>query len=114
MKSGRDKLIEQSRKIINLRPRMDIQRREIAEIVGVTPALINYYFPDKWTLLEAAAYPFVTELVTNITSTLNSPINRYNKNFKKLFQFISPFMRKAGLRCIIISSPPKDSEKRRI
>jgi AcrR family transcriptional regulator len=102
---GRDKLIEQSRKIMNLRPRMDIQRREIAEIVGVTPALINYYFPDKWTLLEAAAYPFVTELVTNITSTLNSQSTDTIK-FQEIVSIYLAFHEKSGfaLYYYIISS----------
>lgn len=85
---GRDKLIEQSRKVMKLRPKMDIQRREIADIVGVTPALINYYFPDKWTLLEAAAYPYIRDLVTAVEQVLDAP----STNAQKLEGLISTYL----------------------
>ncbi|MCJ2082829.1 TetR/AcrR family transcriptional regulator [Methylobacterium sp. J-090] len=71
---GRRKLIELARKIMSLRPRTDIQRREIANVVGVTPALINYYFPDKWSLLEAAAYPIVVDLIDAVEYLLDSSV----------------------------------------
>lgn len=76
---GRDKLIKQSRKVMMRRPTMDIQRREIADVVGVTPALINYYFPDKWTLLEAASYPLISDLLTTVEELLDSPLSSMQK-----------------------------------
>ncbi|WP_187273106.1 TetR/AcrR family transcriptional regulator [Methylobacterium sp. WL69] len=76
---GRKKLVEMARKIMSLRPRTDIQRREIADVVGVTPALINYYFPDKWSLLEAAAYPIVADLVAAIEQLLASTVSPVQK-----------------------------------
>jgi AcrR family transcriptional regulator len=92
---GRDKLIEQSRKVMNLRPRMDIQRREIAEIVGVTPALINYYFPNKWTLLEEASYPFIKDLIVSVDNLLDSPSGN-RKKFEALVEIYLKFHGKSG------------------
>lgn len=69
---GRDKLLERARVAMITRPQIDIQRREIAEVVGVTPALISYYFPDKWRLLEAAAHPIVVQHIGAIDKLLES------------------------------------------
>ena len=69
---GRDVLLERARAAMNVRPRTDILRREIAEMAGVTPALINYYFADKWQLLEAAAQPIVEAHVVRIHELLSA------------------------------------------
>jgi len=57
--AGRDWLIQKTRIAMKFKPRIDMQRREIAEFAGVTPALVSYYFPDKGGLFEAAAKPFL-------------------------------------------------------
>lgn len=102
---GRDKLIEQSRKVMQRRPTMDIQRREIADVVGVTPALINYYFPDKWTLLEAASYPVINDLVTTVEELLDSPQPSTQK-IEDLIEIYLTFHSKSGyaMSYYIISS----------
>lgn len=92
---GRDRLIERTRAAMNLRPRTDIQRREIADVIGVTPALITYYFPDKWSLLEAAAHPVITEHVAAIDHMLASQGSHMNK-LKVLIRIYLMFNRDYG------------------
>ena len=69
---GRDRLLERVRAAMRLPPRVDIQRREIADVAGVTPALVSYYFPDKWTLRDAAARPVVEAHIEQIRALLQS------------------------------------------
>ena len=38
---------------------------------GITPALVSYYFPDKWSLLEAAAKPIIDAYIDKIRSALS-------------------------------------------
>lgn len=87
---GREKLIEDARKVISIRPRTDIQRREIADVVGVTPALINYYFSNKWDLLEAASYPSINGLFIAIDSVISSH-NSMELKFDKLIDVYLSF-----------------------
>ena len=92
---GREKLIERARAAMNLRPRTDIQRREIADAVGVTPALITYYFPDKWSLLEEAACPIIADHVATIEAILNAPTSMIEK-FRRLVDTYITFNREHG------------------
>ena len=69
---GRDHLIESTRGAMRARPKVDIQRREIAEHAGVTPALVSYYFPDKTTLLEVAAKPVIEAYAADVRLILRA------------------------------------------
>ncbi len=53
--NGREQLLERTREALRAKPKADLQRQQIAEIAGVTPALVSYYFPDKWDLIEESA-----------------------------------------------------------
>ncbi len=70
--TGRDHLIESTRGAMRARPKLDIQRREIAEYAGVTPALVSYYFPDKAVLFEAAARPVIEGYAADVRLILGS------------------------------------------
>ena len=59
-------MIEKMREIMKSKPKIDIQRREIAEFIGVTPALVGYYFPDKRSLIEEAASPLIDEYIAEV------------------------------------------------
>lgn len=85
---GRDHLIESTRGAMRARPRLDIQRREIAEHAGVTPALVSYYFPDKAILLELAAKPVIDTYAADVRQILRSP----KKPNAKLRLLISLFL----------------------
>ena len=63
---GRSRMIEKMREIMRAKPKIDIQRREIAEFMGVTPALVGYYFPDKRSLIEEAASPLIDEYIAQV------------------------------------------------
>lgn len=69
---GRIRLLEMTRDALKSKPRVDIQRREIAIVAGVTPALISYYYPDKWDLFAAAAKPVVESYTSRLRAILNS------------------------------------------
>ena len=63
---GRNRMVEKMREIMKSKPKIDIQRREIAEFMGVTPALVGYYFPDKRSLIEEAASPMIDEYIAQV------------------------------------------------
>ena len=63
---GRSRMIEKMREIMKSKPKIDIQRREIAEFMGVTPALVGYYFRDKRSLIEEAANPLIDEYIAQV------------------------------------------------
>lgn len=70
-------MIEKMREIMKSKPKIDIQRREIAEFMGVTPALVGYYFPDKRSLIEEAADPLIDEYIAQIKGRMaaaNDPL----------------------------------------
>ena len=67
---GRRRMIEKMREIMKSKPRIDIQRREIAEFMGVTPALVGYYFPDKRSLIEEAASPLIEEYIAQVKGSI--------------------------------------------
>ena len=69
---GRAQLLEKTREALKIKPKVDMQRREIALIAGVTPALVSYYYPDKWDLLAAAAKPVVETYTENVRAIMCS------------------------------------------
>ena len=69
---GRANMIEKMREAMKAKPKFDIQRREIAEYIGVTPALVGYYFPDKGSLIEEAATPVIDKYIAEIRSIIKS------------------------------------------
>ena len=85
---GRDHLIESTRGAMRARPKIDIQRREIAEHAGVTPALVSYYFPDKALLLEVAAQPVIEAYAADVRFILRSR----TKAEDRLHRLISLFL----------------------
>lgn len=70
---GRTRLLERTREAMRGKPKIDMQRREIAMFAGVTPALVSYYYPDKWDLFAAAARPVVQAYTDEVRSILRSP-----------------------------------------
>lgn len=69
---GRTLLLDRTREAMRTRPKIDLQRQEIATHAGVTPALVTYYFPDKWDLFVAAAKPVVNVYISEVRSIIGS------------------------------------------
>ena len=69
---GRLRLLERTRDALKNKPRIDMQRREIALFAGVTPALVSYYYPDKWDLFAAAAKPVIDTYIEGVRGVLRS------------------------------------------
>ncbi len=92
---GRDHLIESTRGVMRARPKLDIQRREIAEHAGVTPALVSYYFPDKALLLEVAAQPVIEGYAADVRLILRSPTLPKDK-LKRLISLFLAFNSEQG------------------
>ena len=67
---GRTRLLERTRDALKSKPKIDIQRREIAIAAGVTPALVSYYYPDKWQLFAAAARPVIKAYIAELHAVL--------------------------------------------
>ncbi len=69
---GRTRLLDKTRDALKMKPKIDMQRREIAKFVGVTPALVSYYFPNKWDLFAAAAKPVIEAYTAEVRAILHS------------------------------------------
>lgn len=70
---GRARLLERARHIMNAKPKVDLQRREIALAAGVTPALVSYYYPDKWDLVAAAGQPIIAAYAAEARAIMSAP-----------------------------------------
>lgn len=93
--NGRQNLIEKTRELLKAKPRVDIQRQEIAKYAGITPALVSYYFPDKWDLIEASAASLIDKYlcsVLNVTSKKKPGI----AEFKALLRIYVEFSFEGG------------------
>jgi AcrR family transcriptional regulator len=71
---GRTRLLDRTRDALKSKPKIDMQRREIAIFAGVTPALVSYYYPDKWDLFAAAARPVVEAYVEEMREILHQMV----------------------------------------
>ena len=85
---GRMRLLERTREALKAKPRIDLQRREIALAAGVTPALVSYYYPDKWDLLAAAAKPVVESYTAEVRAILAAKGTPHRKVLALTYLFI--------------------------
>jgi AcrR family transcriptional regulator len=69
---GRLRIVASLQQMLRERPFDDLSRKSIAKHIGVTPALITYYFPSKQSLIEEAATPIINEYIQKIKSVLQS------------------------------------------
>ncbi len=76
------------REIMRSKPKIDIQRREIAEFMGVTPALVGYYFPDKRSLIEEAASPLIDEYIAEVKKRITAIDDPWETLRSLIFIFI--------------------------
>lgn len=63
---GREKLVEAARAVLRRRMSAVLSRKAVADVAGVTPALVSYYFPDPATLVLAATRPLVGERIDEL------------------------------------------------
>lgn len=76
---GRTRLLERARHLMNEKPKVDLQRREIALAAGVTAALVSYYFPDKWDLVAAAGQPTIDAYVAEARAIVRATDDPYRQ-----------------------------------
>ena len=69
---GRARLIEAAQVILRSQVSAQVSRKAVAEVAGVTPALVSYYFPDKSSLLDAATRPVVEKHLAALKRILDS------------------------------------------
>ena len=81
-------MVEKMREIMKSKPKIDIQRREIAEFMGVTPALVGYYFPDKRSLIEEAASPLIDEYIAEVRKQISAADAPLEKLQSLVYTFI--------------------------
>lgn len=85
---GRMRLLERTREALKAKPKIDLQRREIALAAGVTPALVSYYYPDKWDLLTAAAKPVIESYTAEVRAILGAEGTPHRKVLSLTYLFV--------------------------
>ncbi len=88
-------MVEKMREIMKAKPKIEIQRREIADYMGVTPALVGYYFPDKRSLIEEAADPLIDAYISQVKSSL-AMINDPLEGLRSLVYIFLKFNQESG------------------
>jgi AcrR family transcriptional regulator len=63
---GRERILTGTREFLRSNKATEVTRKNIAGSVGVTPALISYYFPERINLLEAATVSVIEAHTQNV------------------------------------------------
>ena len=69
--AGLRRIVDAMRAALRFRQNIHVSRKEIAQLAGVTPALVTYYFPEKDELIEAVTIPIVTAMVDAVHNSLS-------------------------------------------
>jgi AcrR family transcriptional regulator len=80
---GRERILAGTREFLRSNKATEITRKNIAESVGVTPALISYYFPERINLLEAATVS-VIELHTQRVLAIAASAESFEDKLRQL------------------------------
>lgn len=67
---GRERLVEAARAVLRQRMSAGLSRKAVADVAGVTPALVSYYFPDPGSLVAAATRPLIGERINELRSII--------------------------------------------
>ncbi len=86
---GRERLIEAARSILRTRPTPGVSRRAVAEVAGVTPALVSYYFPENESLISAATRPIVGARIHELRAILDAGDSRHSRLVRIVSLFVS-------------------------
>lgn len=68
---GREKLVEAARTVLRRRVPPGLSRKAVADVAGVTPALVSYYFPDPDSLVLAATRPLIGERIDRLMAIID-------------------------------------------
>ena len=94
---GRAKIVEMLQDLLRRGNHRDVSRKQLAEQVGVTPALITYYFPARDELLLQATEPVVASYLSKIRSTLVSDLDQRVKLWELIQILIYCFKTESGI-----------------
>lgn len=67
---GRDHLVQVAKRLLAAGDGKLISRTELAEAAHVTPSLVNYYFRDQGSLIEAVAAPAIARSIADLKRIL--------------------------------------------
>lgn len=89
--SGRRQAIVASmQRFMRSHPHTSVQRLQIAEYAGVTPALISYYFPEKLDLIIESASPLIStsgERISRILQDGSDLVERFRSLGHEFIRF---------------------------
>ncbi|WP_201402998.1 TetR/AcrR family transcriptional regulator [Kaistia sp. 32K] len=69
---GKDAILHGVRDFLRENFDSDVSRKGIASFLNVTPALISYYFPDRYELLENATVPILKNITDQVDYIISS------------------------------------------
>lgn len=69
---GKEAILHGVRDFIRSNVDSDISRKDIANYLNVTPALISYYFPDRNELLENATAPILKDIADHVDDIVSA------------------------------------------
>jgi AcrR family transcriptional regulator len=94
---GRDRIIENLREMLRSRRADSTSRKSLAEFAGITPALVTYYFPDKYSLIEEATKPVIEDYARQLRAILGHQEVPNVKLRKVIALLVDCYKRDAGI-----------------
>jgi AcrR family transcriptional regulator len=94
---GRLRIVASLQQMLRERPFDDLSRKSIAKHIGVTPALITYYFPSRQSLIEEAAMPIIDGYIRKIQAVLHSDDDNSTKLRKLVRTLVDCYRYDAGI-----------------
>ena len=73
------RILEASRSFLRLNADGEFTRRDLADFVGVAPALISYYFPERSDLVRAAVAPIIEQYSERLSIIDRSDLSQPDK-----------------------------------
>lgn len=106
---GKARIVESLRELFRQKGDTRVSRKCLATFAGVTPALITYYFPCKYTLLEEAARPVLEAHARDLGMLLSSN-EQSDLVLRRAVQFIFEFYKRDAVLFEVYGDLLRDGE----
>lgn len=94
---GRLRIVDSLQQMLRDQSFEDLSRKSIAKHIGVTPALITYYFPSRESLIEEATKPIIEAYSNSIRTIIYSNLDTATKLSRLVRTLVDAYRYDAGI-----------------